>query len=256
MADSTNPIPQVVAGAGAAQRVNDLFAAASPAIVYAMDFTTTTGLVWGYLGGGGPFSSAAISNGTVSLTASATNYIVASRSTGAVSASTATTNWNDTDNFARVAQVVTGSSSITSYLDWRFRPGGTHAPGSSSSGGGGGAQCIAIACSDETSSLTVGVAKATFRMPFGFVLSSVRASLTAAQSSGSTFTVDINSNGSSILSTRITIDNGEKTSVTAAVPPVISNASLASDDEITIDIDQVGDGTATGLKVYLIGAPA
>ena len=34
---------------------------------------------------------------------------------------------------------------------------------------------------------------------------------------------------------------------------VISDTSLADDAEITIDIDQVGDGTAKGLKVVLIG---
>jgi hypothetical protein len=34
---------------------------------------------------------------------------------------------------------------------------------------------------------------------------------------------------------------------------VISDSSIAADGEITVDIDQVGDGTAKGLKVYLIG---
>ena len=84
-------------------------------------------------------------------------------------------------------------------------------------------------------------------------LTTVRASLTTAQTSGSIFTVDINEGGSSILSTKLTIDNTEKTSTTAATAAVISDTALANDAEITIDIDQVGDGTATGLKVYLIG---
>lgn len=87
-------------------------------------------------------------------------------------------------------------------------------------------------------------------------LTAVRASLTTAQTSGSIFTVDINAAGTSILSTKLTIDNTEKTSVTAAAPAVISNAPLADDAEITIDIDQIGNGTAKGLKVYLIGVPA
>lgn len=34
---------------------------------------------------------------------------------------------------------------------------------------------------------------------------------------------------------------------------MISDALLADDAEISIDIDQVGDGTAKGLKVMLIG---
>lgn len=121
--------------------------------------------------------------------------------------------------------------------------------------GGTVSQCIPVACSDEATALTTGTAKVTFRMPFGFTLSAVRASLTTAQASGSIFTVDINEGGTSILSTKLTIDNTEKTSTTAATPVVISDGALANDAEITIDIDQIGDGTAKGLKVYLIGVP-
>jgi hypothetical protein len=113
---------------------------------------------------------------------------------------------------------------------------------------------IQLACSDETTALAAGTGKATFRMPYAMTVSAVRASLTTAQASGSIFTVDINEAGTSIISTKLTIDNTEKTSVTAATAPVISDASLADDAEITVDIDQIGDGTAKGLKVTLIGA--
>ena len=112
---------------------------------------------------------------------------------------------------------------------------------------------IQLAASDETTALTTGTAKVTFRMPHAMTLTSVRASLTTAQASGSIFTVDINEGGASILSTKLTIDNTEKTSVTAATPAVISDTALADDAEITIDIDQIGDGTAKGLKITLIG---
>lgn len=114
-------------------------------------------------------------------------------------------------------------------------------------------ETLVIACSDESTALTTGTAKVTFRMPYAFTVTAVRASLSTAQTSGSIFTVDINESGTSIISTKLTIDNTEKTSTTAATPPVISDSSLADDAEITIDIDQVGDGTAKGLKVYLIG---
>jgi hypothetical protein len=116
-------------------------------------------------------------------------------------------------------------------------------------------ETLAIACSDETTALTSGTSKAVFRMPYAFTLTAVRASLTTAQTSGSIFTVDINETSASVLSTKLTIDNTEKTSTTAATAPVISDASLADDAEILIDIDQIGDGTAKGLKVYLIGYP-
>jgi hypothetical protein len=112
---------------------------------------------------------------------------------------------------------------------------------------------IQLAASDETTALTAGTAKVTFRMPYAMTVTAVRASLTTAQASGSIFTVDINEGGASILSTKLTIDNTEKTSVTAATPAVISDTALADDSEITIDIDQIGDGTATGLKITIIG---
>jgi hypothetical protein len=114
-------------------------------------------------------------------------------------------------------------------------------------------QSIIVAASDETTVLTTGAAKVTFRMPYAFTLSGVRASLSTAQASGSIFTVDINEGGTTILSTKLTIDNTEKTSTTAATSPVISDTALADDAEITIDIDQVGNGTAKGLKITLIG---
>jgi hypothetical protein len=112
---------------------------------------------------------------------------------------------------------------------------------------------IGVAASDETTALTTGAAKVTFRMPYAYTLTAVRASVTTAPT-GSVLTVDINEGGSTILSTKITIDAGEKTSTTAATPPVISDTSLADDAEITIDIDTVGSTIAgAGLKVWLIG---
>lgn len=112
-------------------------------------------------------------------------------------------------------------------------------------------ESLIIAVGDETTAITTGNAKVTFRMPYAFTLTAVRASLTTVSSSG-TPTVDINEGGGTILSTKLTIDASEKSSVTAATPPVISDTSLADDAEITIDIDVAGTGAA-GLKVYLIG---
>jgi hypothetical protein len=114
-----------------------------------------------------------------------------------------------------------------------------------------GRESIVVAVGDETTAITTGNAKTTFRMPYAFTLTEVRASLTTASSSG-TPTVDINEAGSTILSTKITIDANEKTSTTAATAPVISDTALADDAEITIDIDVAGT-SAAGLKVYLIG---
>jgi hypothetical protein len=115
-------------------------------------------------------------------------------------------------------------------------------------------EVIGIAVSDEETALTTGTAKVTFRMPFAMTLTAVRASLTTASTSG-TPTFDINEGGSTILSTKLSIDANEKTSTTAATAAVISDTGLADDAEITIDIDTAGTG-AKGAKVYLIGRRA
>ena len=115
---------------------------------------------------------------------------------------------------------------------------------------------LGIACSDETTDLTTGTAKATFRVPCAMTLTGVRASVTTAPT-GANLVVDINENGSSVLSTKLSIDAGEKTSTTATTPAVISDSALADDAEITIDIDQIGSTVAgAGLKIWLIGTRA
>lgn len=116
-----------------------------------------------------------------------------------------------------------------------------------------GEYVLGLACSDETSLLTTGTAKITFRMPFPADLIGVRANLTEAPT-GSALVVDINESGVSVLSTKLSIDAGEETSVTAATPAVISDAALADDAKITADIDQIGSavgGAGKGLKLWL-----
>lgn len=116
-----------------------------------------------------------------------------------------------------------------------------------------GSKTIGLAASDETTPITAGTAKITFRMPYAMTVTGVRASLNTAQTSGTVVTVDINEGGVSILSTKLTFDNTEKTTTTAATPAVVSDTALAADAEITIDVDGIGDGTAVGLKVWIIG---
>lgn len=115
---------------------------------------------------------------------------------------------------------------------------------------------LIIACSDETTALTTGTAKVTFRMPYAFTLKAgaagVRASVNTAPTDAA-ITIDINKSGASILSTKLTIAAASKTSV-GGTAPVLSSTSLADDEEITIDIDQIGSTVAgAGLKVTLIG---
>jgi hypothetical protein len=112
-----------------------------------------------------------------------------------------------------------------------------------------------VSLSDETTDLTTGTAKATFSMPFAFNLTSVIATVTTAPA-GSTLIVDINEGGSTILTTKLSIDASELTSTSAASGAVIGGAgpAIANAAALTFDIDQIGSGTAgKGLKVYLYG---
>lgn len=114
-------------------------------------------------------------------------------------------------------------------------------------------EILGYACSDETTALTTGTAKISFHMPFAMTLTSVKAEVTTAPT-GSTLIVDINESGSTILSTKLSIDASETDSTTAASAAVISDTTLANNALMTVDIDQVGATIAgTGLKIYLIG---
>ncbi|MBA3353331.1 MAG: hypothetical protein H0U23_13095 [Blastocatellia bacterium] len=247
MADSTNILNQiVVAQAQPAVPANELFASMSIAALFSRNESASSLLTWAYYGG--YYNGFTVSNGTLTLTASQANiYVVVAKATGVVSFATSTTNWNDTDNYDRLYRVTTSATAAGPWEDKRQIVG---------LGGTVVVKVLQFACSDLATALTAGTTKAVFRMPYGMTVTAVRASLATAQATngaGGIFTVDINEAGTTILSTKLTIDNTEKTSTTAVTAAVISDASLADDAEITVDIDQIGDGAAKGLIVSIIG---
>lgn len=90
-----------------------------------------------------------------------------------------------------------------------------------------------------------------FEIPFTGTLLAVGAYVDTAGVTG-TCTVDMNLGGSTILSTKITIDTTEKSSRDATTPAVISSTAITEGDILTIDIDDVHSGTpAKGLTVVL-----
>lgn len=116
---------------------------------------------------------------------------------------------------------------------------------------------LGAACSDETTALTTGTAKTTFRVPAAFTLTAVRANVNTAPT-GSDIIIDIKKTitgtPTTVLSTLLRINASSKTSVGSTPAAVISVPAFISDDEVTIDITQVGSTIAgTGLKVWLIG---
>ena len=102
--------------------VNENFSILAGLAVYGRDPTTTTGLTWGFEGG--RWSGFAISAGTVSLTASATNYLTVARATGVLSVSTSITNWNNQTDHARAYLIVAGATTVTSFEDHRVGASG------------------------------------------------------------------------------------------------------------------------------------
>ena len=64
---------------------------------------------------------------------------------------------------------------------------------------------IIVSLSDEATDLATGTGKASFHMPYAMSLSKVKASVNTAPV-GATIIVDINENGTTILSTKLSID--------------------------------------------------
>lgn len=104
--------------------INENFEALDHKAVYGKNHPTTSGLTWGYQGG--RWGGIAITAATVALTNAATNYVVVDRSTGAISVSTATTNWNNPSLYGRVYQLTTAGSVVTATQDHRAGPFGVH----------------------------------------------------------------------------------------------------------------------------------
>lgn len=66
-------------------------------------------------------------------------------------------------------------------------------------------------------------------------------------------TINIKKNGTSILKTKITIDSDEKTSRTAATPPIIdvSKQNFVVGDVFTFDVDTISTTPAKGLTIFM-----
>ena len=192
--------------------VNQNFQAVEQIAAYAMDATTTSVLNWGYVGG--RWGGFPITAGTLALTASQTNYIVVAKATGVISVSTATTNWTDATNYARVYKVVTGTATVTagSTEDHRGGPGGVHG------GAGGGASAVssvagltgAISASALNTALGTGTVPINSQSAaYTLVLADIGTCIyhPAADTTARTFTIPANASVAFAVGTVITFDN-------------------------------------------------
>jgi hypothetical protein len=133
MANSATNL-DLIASSQASKEVtaNALFDALSPGAIFGRRAVSTTGLTWGYYGGAfvradGSFIT--VANGTVALTASATNYVL--QIDGVVSTTTSIpSGWPaGLASGTAMYSVVTGASAVISYSDVRI--GGAGGGGSS-----------------------------------------------------------------------------------------------------------------------------
>lgn len=112
-----------------------------------------------------------------------------------------------------------------------------------------------IRLKDSTTNLATGTSLGgDFRISptHAITIKAVGAYVDTAATGGTLLTIDINEAGTTILSTKITLDASEKTSTTAATAAVISDSAIAADAVITFDIDAVGNTTpGTGLVVWM-----
>lgn len=123
MSDSTADLDLIsVSQSGKETTANDALNAVSPAAGFGRRRVSSIGLTWGFHGI--RLGATKVANGTVGLTASATNYVVVDRATLAVTASTTTTNWNDVVKYGRAYKVVTDANGATGWEDWRPAYGG------------------------------------------------------------------------------------------------------------------------------------
>lgn len=251
MANSTTHLDSISASQAEKEAaINGLLDAASPALTFGRRQTTTDQLVWGYYGG--PVNGTTVANGTVTLTASRTNYVVVNLSTYAVSVSTSAANWCAPQTYARLYKVIVGTLTPSSWEDWRFSPMGIWGRQFGTAEGARVEVRLPVSA-DLSTSITTGTDKAYLRAPCPMLLTDVRASLYGQSTSG-TVTVDINDGGQTILGTKLTIDQDEKTSTTAAAAHAFTEggAVIADDALLTVDIDGAGT-SAEGLAITLIG---
>lgn len=113
-----------------------------------------------------------------------------------------------------------------------------------------------IVLTDGITSPAVGDSFFSFTVPSfldGARIVKVEAAVTDTSASGGPILIQLAIGANDLLLTRINIDDTEKTSMTAATQPVINDLYrvLRTGDQIDVDIDDIGDGTAYGWQLFI-----
>jgi len=115
---------------------------------------------------------------------------------------------------------------------------------------------IGIACSDETTLLTAGI-KAKITVPRAMTVTEVKLSLNVAETTGLAISLEDRgatpeSTGTSMLDEDLN-SGTDYTAAATAFDSAASSYSLEEDDFVSVEITDIGDGAAKGLKVWLLG---
>ena len=117
MSGSTTNLDLIIASQASKEvTANALFDASSTSAIFGRRASTTAALTWGYYGGAVMVGNTptAVANGTIALTASATNYVQTTLA-GVVSSNTT----SFTAGQIPLYTIVTGAATVTSYIDNR-----------------------------------------------------------------------------------------------------------------------------------------
>lgn len=237
MSNSTTLLDTISANQAAKEVVfNALMDAASPAALWGRHASACNGLTWGYYGGNyqAGATANAIANGTVTLTASTTNYLYANASTGAVSVNTS----GFPAGSVPLYSIVTGTTTVTSYMDLRsFQPSGA-APASGLYDVGGYIEGL------STNSETVWkfYSPRAWTLPAG---ASGGANADAAATGATTYTIA--KNGTSIGTLAFAASG------TAGTVSITASTSIAAGDVLTLTAPTTGDATLANIAFTLTG---
>jgi hypothetical protein len=243
MSNSTTLLDQISSTQANKEAVaNALFDAASPATLWGRHGSATSGLTWGYYGGTYTVGTTAnaIANGTLTLTASATNYIYADPTTGAVSVNTT----GFPSGKVPLYTVVTGTSTVTSYTDNR-----SYAPSATAAGAGVGIYDVGIyveGTSSNSETVWDFVAPRGFTIPSG---ASGAAVAGVAATGSTTYTLAKTSGGVTTTIGTITW----AASGTVGTVSITANTTFIAGDVLSLTAPSTADATLANIAVTLAG---
>lgn len=207
--------------------VNALFDAASPGMIWGRHASTSSNLTWGYYGG--YYGGNAIANGTLTLTASTTNYVYADHFTGAVSVNTS----GFPSGSIPLYSIVTGTSTVTSYTDFRavqLQPQPYDLP----------------MYFPSTYAASATIARIIFARTVQFAVNLPGSAASATNGSTGTAVLTLNKNGTAIGTLTFTSSTTGVISFTSAV-------TFNAGDIFTITAPSVADATFGGVSFTMVG---